>query len=316
MNTYLLYLTLKYPLLPKEDVRLICLCSMVFALVLSIVLLIKHCSKERVVDNVISPTELAVLKQLRQQVNTDSAINAQKYASPHLADSLFAFDPNHADSATLLKLGLSHWQVSNMMKYRSKGGIWRSPNDFKRLYGLSEKDFKRLKPFVRIADKDRKGKFIPFSITEFSNNHKAEKPKYEKIEKLKEGDFLNLQSADTTDLKKIPGIGSYYASKIVRYREHLGGFVSIDQLNEIDGLPPNISSWFTLGNQKGIKRIRINHATFNELIRHPYINYEQTKDIVNHIRQYGKLHSLKELRLYKEFSDKDFARLEPYITFD
>ena len=204
-----------------------------------------------------------------------------------------------------------------MMKYRRKGGKWRSVDDFQRLYGLSKTDFKKLKPYIRIAEKDKRGRFVPFEYyyNEYAAN-KSEKPRYEKIEKLKEGVTLDLEHADTTILKQIPGIGSYYASKIVKYRERLGGFISTNQLYDIEGLPSNVSRWFTLSSQPSVKKIRINHATFKELVRHPYINYEQTKDIVNHVRQYGPLHSFKELRLYKEFSEKDFQRLEPYIQFD
>ena len=55
---------------------------------------------------------------------------------------------------------------------------------------------------------------------------------------------MELNTADTATLKKIPGIGSYYARKIVAYREALGGFVSKSQVTEIDGLPPDIVQWF------------------------------------------------------------------------
>ena len=282
-----------------------------------IILLLNYCNKQHDdYSNALSPSELKTIEKLKQQIKIDS-LHQERLYTPQISDSLFAFDPNHTDSVKLLKLGLSNWQVANMMKYRRKGGKWRSVDDFQRLYGLSKTDFKKLKPYIRIAEKDKKGRFVPFEYyyNEYAAN-KSEKPRYEKIEKLKEGVTLDLEHADTTILKQIPGIGSYYASKIVKYRERLGGFISTNQLYDIEGLPSNVSRWFTLSSQPSVKKIRINHATFKELVRHPYINYEQTKDIVNHVRQYGPLHSFKELRLYKEFSEKDFQRLEPYIQFD
>lgn len=309
---------IKLPHLPKEDVRVICFCSAIFVFILVTILFLKHCSKQNEddYDNTLSPSEIKTIEKLKQQVKIDS-IHQKRLYTPQISDSLFAFDPNHTDSATLLKLGLSNWQVANMMKYRRKGGKWRSADDFQRLYGLSKADFKKLKPYIKITQKDRTGKFVPFEdyYSQFATN-KSEKPQYEKTEKLKEGETLDLAHADTTSLKQIPGIGSYYASKIVKYRERLGGFISTYQLYDIEGLPPNISRWFTIDSKPSVKKIRINHATFKELVRHPYINYEQTKDIVNHVRQYGPLHSFRELRLYKEFNEKDFQRLEPYIQFD
>lgn len=235
-----------------------------------------------------------------------------------LRGELFPFDPNHADSLTLLRLGLRPWQVGNMMKYRRKQGRWRSPDDFKRLYGLSAADFKRLRPYIRIAPEDRRP-----ATAGYDDRHpypygvpKGERPDYERIEKYPEGTRLAVNEADTTELKRIPGIGSYYAQKIVRYRERLGGFVSVSQIDEIEGLPPGASRWFTLGTPHTPRQLRINHATFKQLVAHPYLSYEQTKAIVNHVRRYGPLHSWRDLRLYKEFSDNDFARLAPYVTFD
>lgn len=225
----------------------------------------------------------------------------------------FPFDPNHADSLTLLEVGLSPWQVRNMLRYRRKGGRWRSPDDFARLYGLSEEEFRRLRPYVRIAPADRPK---AYAREEHYGRPLPEQPRYERTEKYAEGTKVSLNEADTTELKHIPGIGSYYAGKIVRYRERLGGYVSVAQLAEVEGLPAGVSRWFVLSGQPVPKRISLNRASFKELVRHPYLNYEQTKCIVNHIRRYGPIRSWNELRLYKDFSAHDFERLAPYFSLD
>lgn len=225
----------------------------------------------------------------------------------------FPFDPNHADSLTLLEVGFAPWQVRNMLKYRRKGGRWRSPDDLARLYGLSDEDFRRLRPYVRIAPADRPKAYVR---EESYGRPLPAMPKGERMEKYAEGTKIPLNEADTTMLKHIPGIGSYYAGKIVRYRERLGGFVSLAQLAEVEGLPAGIVRWFELGNGPAPKRVHLNKASFKELVRHPYLNYEQTKCIVNHIRQYGPIHSWRELRLYKDFSAHDFERLTPYFSLD
>lgn len=222
----------------------------------------------------------------------------------------FSFDPNHADSATLCRLGLKPWQVSNMLKYRRKGGRWHSADDLQRLYGLSKSQFEQLRPYVRIAEADKRK---VYERAEWQSNYEHEpRPK---TEKFAEGVTLPANTADTTALKHIPGIGSYYARKIVDYRERLGGFVSTSQIGEIEDLPAGITRWFVLDKTDEPRQLRINHATFKQLVRHPYLSYEQTKIIVTHIRQYGAIRSWRDLQLYKEFTQNDFKRLAPYISF-
>ncbi len=90
-------------------------------------------------------------------LQTDSAPGGRKgrpYAVPVRAKpATFFFDPNTADSATLLRLGLTPWQVRNIYKYRVGGGRYHRPEDFSRLYGLTKEDYDRLSPYIRIADK-------------------------------------------------------------------------------------------------------------------------------------------------------------------
>ena len=133
--------------------------------------------------------------------------------------------------------------------------------------------------------------------------------------KLHAGETIDLSSADTMQLKKIPGIGSYYAGKIVRYRSRLGGFVSLSQLKEISGLPEDIAAWVTLDNTP-VTQLHINQLTFGELLKHPYLNFEQVRAIIDHRRHYGPVSSFSDLQTYPAFSAADFERLKPYIAFD
>ena len=197
-----------------------------------------------------------------------------------------------------------------MLKYRRKGGRWRSADDLQRLYGLSKSQFEQLRPYIRIAEADKRKEH---ERAEWQSNYEHEpRPK---TEKFAEGVTLPANAADTTALKHIPGIGSYYAHKIVDYRERLGGFVSTSQIGEIEDLPAGITRWFVLDKTDKPRQLRINHATFKQLVRHPYLSYEQTKIIVTHIRQYGAIRSWRDLQLYKEFTQNDFKRLVPYISF-
>ena len=132
--------------------------------------------------------------------------------------------------------------------------------------------------------------------------------------KVQDDEQVVLNTADTSQLKKVPGIGSYYASEIIRHGQRLGGFVSIDQLDEIDGFPKDAKKYFVIADAHP-KRLNINRLTLQQLRRHPYINFYQAKAITDYRRQHGDIKSLSELRLSKDFTDEVIHRLEPYIEY-
>lgn len=261
----------------------------------------------------LSEEEMRELSAFEQSLRVDSAKRAARYphyVSENRTPELFVFNPNTADSVTLLRLGLKPWQVRNMMKYRRKGGRWRSPDDFARLYGLSREDFQRLRPYVQISPEDA------HPVRE--NKQGVERPdsfvrKYP--EKFPAGTVLDLNTADTTLLKRIPGIGSYYAGKICRYRERLGGFVRVEQIKEVEGLPEGIEAWFEVPAGAQPRQIDVNAADFRTLVRHPYLSYEQVKVLTAHRQKYGALRGWEDVRLHEAFREVDFAKLEPYFSF-
>lgn len=220
----------------------------------------------------------------------------------------FPFDPNTADSTQLLRLGLKSWQVRNIYKYRAKGGIYRKKEDFARLYGLTVKDYRRLEPYIRISDD-----YQPASTLVGETSHERRDTLHYPV-KIAEGEQMVLNEADTTLLRRVPGIGSYFAREIVRYGQRLGGYVSVDQLDEIDDFPKESKQYFAV-NTANIQRLNINRLTLQQLRRHPYINYYQAKAIVDYRRLHGNIKSLQELRLSRDFTPEAIQRLEPYIEY-
>lgn len=224
---------------------------------------------------------------------------------------LFTFDPNTADSTALLSLGLQPWQVRNIYKYRAKGGIYRRPSDFARLYGLTAGQYKRLEPYIRISPE-----YLPASsLVPDDERTPATRDTLKYPVKIKEGEHIALNTADTTLLKKVPGIGSGYARAIVSYRARLGGFYSVDQLLEIDGFPESSIHYFFVDDNTVLSKINVNKLTLNQLRRHPYINYFQAKAIVDYRRLHGNLRSLDDLRLSRDFPPDAIQRLKPYVVF-
>lgn len=135
--------------------------------------------------------------------------------------------------------------------------------------------------------------------------------------KLAEGETIFLNESDTTDWKKIPGIGSTYASRIVKYRDLLGGFVSVDQLREVYGIDDELFAkiYPYLEADRKYTKIAVNRLEFKELLRHPYLNYKQVKAIFDLRRRKGNVSSINELAMLNEFTAEDIERLNPYLEF-
>lgn len=234
----------------------------------------------------------------------------------------FAFDPNTADSTQLLRLGLQSWQVRNIYKYRAAGGVYRKKEDFARLYGLTVKQYRELEPYIHISDD-----YLPASsllkherrgyrdgADTVRQHHASISSEHRYQPKISAGETVVLNMADTTLLKTVPGIGPYFARKIVQYGERLGGYVSVDQLDEIEDFPLDAKNFLVVADPAP-RKLNVNKLSLNELKRHPYINFYQARAITDYRRLHGPIHSLQDLRLSKDFPPEAIARLEPYVEY-
>ena len=261
-----------------------------------------------------------------------------------MVHELFPFDPNTASAEDFERLGLESWQARSIIRFREKGGIFSRPSDFARVYGITKRTYEVLLPFIQIADdykpaadfygKERYGRggrhYTPYynnreeryrryaqdntSPSEGKAEGRTNTKVYSYPHKLRANEHIEINGADTTLLMKIPGIGSYYASRIVRYRERLGGFASAQQLEEIDGLPESAIAYIKIDNQQ-IRKMNLNKLTLNQLKKHPYLNFYQAKEICDYRRLKGPLHSIEDLKLLKDFPPDEIDRLKPYICF-
>lgn len=238
--------------------------------------------------------------------------------SPREAE-LFVFDPNTADSLTLRRLGLPPYVARNVIKYRAHGGTFRTPHAFARIYGLTEAQYKRLEPYIKIGTQQSKRQQEEADapiLTAQAERPDTQHPEREKpAEKQPEDTPVDLNTADAATLQRVSGIGAYRARLILDYRNRLGGYVSTEQLREIEGLPGELLSRFTV-NTPPSPGVRINKGSVEQLRRHPYLTFYQAKIIVEHRRKYGDLKDLSPLALYPEFSEEALQRLEPYVRFD
>lgn len=218
------------------------------------------------------------------------------------------FDPNTADSVLLRQLGLPVYIVRNILKYRAKGGVFRSPESFSRIYGLKEEVYQKLKPYITIAP------LVSVSHVR-TDTFRQLKDTIPYVPKYKEGTIVDLNKADTSILKRIPGIGSTLARMIVVYRQRLGGFYDVSQLQEVPHVGVELNKWFVV-TPAGLHKIQVNSASLDKLRSHPYMDFYKAKAIMEYRRKRGKIKGLSQLSMFEEFTEKDLKRLSPYLTFE
>lgn len=219
----------------------------------------------------------------------------------------FNFDPNTADSTALLRLGLQPWQVRNIYRYRAAGGVYRRKEDFARLYGLTVKQYRELEPYIHISSD-----YLPASTLVKDKPFGIDSTIYP--QKIAQDEHVVLNTADSAILRTVPGIGVHFSHEILKYGRRLGGYVSVDQLDEIDDFPQEAKRFFVIEGATP-KKLNLNRLSLNELRRHPYINYYQARAIVDYRRQHGLLHSLDDLSLLRDFPPEAIIRLQPYVEF-
>lgn len=294
---------MKFFYLQKSDRRtiILLLCVIVAAVVVM-----------KTVDD--GSTEEAALTQLE----TDKQDHRQRqqprshayYQTEERKAELFPFDPNSADSTQLLRLGLQPWQVRNIYKYRAAGGVYRQPRDFARLYGLTLKQYRRLEPYIRIKEEDMPAERYFYKYEPIEERDTMKYPI-----KLQAEERIVLNRADTAQLRKVPGIGPYFARKIVEYRERLGGYYRVQQLLEIEDFPETAVDFFIIPDDTQLRKLNINRLSLNELKRHPYLNFYQARAIVDYRRLHGTIQSLDQLSLLRDFPREAIERLTPYVEY-
>lgn len=145
------------------------------------------------------------------------------------------------------------------------------------------------------------------------------KQSFVRTEKYSAGTVVELNTADTAVLKKVPGIGSTFAARIVKFRNLLGGFHSVAQLGEVYGIDEEryeaMKSWFIVDSTL-VRKLTVNHYPTDSFPRHPYISYRQARAILQLKRQHGRLAGWHNLQLLEEFTTTDRQRLEPYLSFE
>lgn len=264
--------------------------------------------------------EQTFLKKKKQNAAASYAVAEEKVET-------FPFDPNTADSTTLLRLGLAPWQVRAVYKYRAKHGRYHTPEDFKRLPGMTYELWERLGPQVRIArqfqyidEADKRSSYADRSSSVSEKSERTSIPQNkdsvsERPRKFETVTQVDINTADTTELMRIPGIGSYRSGKIVEYRRKLGGFIHAEQVMEACDLPDEVLRWVRVNADVPVRKVNVNKLSLQRLMNHPYITFYQARAIVEYRKAHGDLKGVEDLKGLEGFTPLKIEKLQLYLEF-
>jgi competence protein ComEA len=249
------------------------------------------------------------------KVNDDDNSLAYQYDRPSgkytwkTRGELFEFDPNTLAREGWQKLGLRDKTIATIQNYLSKGGKFRKPEDLQRVYGLFPDEYKRIAPYIRIQPKEETGNYQKLERKDphFVTSQKTSAVRYA---------IIDINVADTTAWIALPGIGNKLATRIVNFRDKLGGFHSISQVGETFGLPDStfqkIKQYLKLDNPE-TRKININTATPEELKAHPYIRYQLANPIIAYRELHGPFGNLEQLKKIMVITNEVFDKISPYL---
>ncbi|MBX9784680.1 MAG: helix-hairpin-helix domain-containing protein [Chitinophagaceae bacterium] len=239
--------------------------------------------------------------------------NAYPSKDSYTKGELFYFDPNTATADEWKRLGVKEKTIQTILNYRHKGGKFRKAEDISRIYGLSPKDAERLLPYAQIKTETSPSYATSSPVPVNSAPSTEVKP----IIKESKSKPVDINLADTTEWKTLKGIGSFYARKIVNFRNKLGGFATVEQVGETFGLPDSTYQAikpYLQNNHPVLKQININTASVDEFKAHPYIKYGLANAIVQYRTQHGEFKSVSDLNNIGAVDEAIYKKIAPYLT--
>lgn len=211
----------------------------------------------------------------------------------------FPFNPNNLSVELWKRMGLMDKQIKSIKNFEAKGGKFRTKEDFKKMYAISADEYAILEPYITIPQ-DSVPQYVPKKI---------------KFAEVK----IDLNSADTFELQKVPGIGAAMARRIFNQRVRMGGFYSKEQLHEVYGMDSarfaKCTPYLNVDPAK-VAKININTAEVKELVKHPYLDLYMSKSIVVYRKKVGRYKSTSEIKNAALIYDELYQKLLPYLTVE
>ena len=209
----------------------------------------------------------------------------------------FAFDPNSATENDWKRLGIEDRTIRTIINYRNKGGKFRTAEGLRKIWGMQKEDADRLIPFVQIEQPDLK--------TDYRTN-------YQQPVTRNKINTVDINTATVEEWKALPGIGEVIANRIIKFREKIGGFTSIEQVHKTYGISDSvfqkIKAFLTISQSKS-SGLDLNQASVADLQMMPGISEAVAKAIVIYRQQYGPYKSVIDLKKIVFINDTRYQKI-------
>ncbi len=229
-------------------------------------------------------------KWLAIQTKIDSAVTITQKSS----HKIYPFNPNFMTDFKAYKLGLKTEEIDRLLAFRKINKYVNSAQEFQNITKISDSLLAVISPYFKFPDWVKNKKQLQYQTFEKANN-----PKKEKIA------VLDINQASKEDLIKIYGIGEAISDRILKQKETLGAFVSMDQMQDIWGLSPEVIAQlnihFKVTTTAMVKKININNASIKELIKFTYFKYALAKEIVTYRSMNNGINNIEDLTKIKDF---------------
>lgn len=242
-------------------------------------------------------------------LSLQTEIDSLKYEKQKYVSKIYPFNPNFISDFKGYKLGMSVKEIDRLLVFRKENKYVNSAEEFQNITKVSDSLLSIISPYFKFPDWVNQKKKLD-NYVNYSNKSYAKKIKVV---------ILDINLATKEDLIKIYGIGEAISARILKQRESLGAFVSMEQLKEVWGLSPevieNLNTHFKILALPDIKKIDINNASVKELSQFPYFNYQLAKQIVTFRSMNGDIKNVTDLTKIKGLSIDKANIIALYLIF-
>jgi DNA uptake protein ComE-like DNA-binding protein len=244
-----------------------------------------------------------------QWLSLQSQIDSLKKEKVDYVPKIYPFNPNFISDYKGYKLGMSVAEIDRLLAFRKQNKYVNSPKEFQAVTKVSDSLLNAISPYFKFPDWVNNKK-------EFAAYKKYPNSAFAKKEKMV---IIDINQATQEDLIKIYGIGEAISIRILKFKESLGGFVSMEQMNDVWGLSPevieNLNTHFKISTTPTIKKIDINNASIKELSLFPYFKYPISKNIVTFRSMNGDIKNSEDLTKIKGLSIEKAKIIALYLNF-
>jgi len=242
-------------------------------------------------------------------LSLQSQIDSMKQEKLDYVPKIYPFNPNFITDYKGYKLGMSVPEIDRLLAFRKENKYVNSPEEFQAVTKVSDSLLNAISPYFKFPDWVKNKK-------EFKAYKKYPNTAFAKKEKIV---VIDINQASQEDLIRIYGIGEAISLRILKFKESLGGFVSMEQMKDVWGLSPevieNLNSHFKVSVLPNLKKIDINNASIKELSQFPYFNYQLARQIVTFRSMNGDIKNIEDLTKIKGLSIDKANIIALYLDF-